>query len=303
MASDQQLSISGSVIQRSLIPGDLGMVLNIATVPLAELQVDKEASKQELLRGLIAEILGIPNQSVMDEKQYQNLRRQLADFRFWEEWFNKRYAPPYYYDFYYQTARILAGKMQAKESGNISLATDSLCLMASPISQIPPLIDFLLPFGSVLGKEDDSPAGQLGISSESFQLGMASILAGLSPEYRVAKFTDDAKSYEIPSGQSPQIKSESLLKLIETSKSFCIAPLGAGATIGITQLGQGAFINALLYTGTGAIMTLALIGTVSVADLLIRYLMQKRPKYLQDSNPDQKQTKRASAKQRARRAS
>src|SRR5262245_27171626 len=78
-------SISSSVIQRSLIPDGLNLVLSVASVPLKELgvTVDREEDPT-ILKELTAEIIGIPKQSFLDETQYQRLKSSLTNGDFWD---------------------------------------------------------------------------------------------------------------------------------------------------------------------------------------------------------------------------
>ena len=84
--------------------------------------------------------------------------------------------------------------------------------------------------------------------------------------------------YDIPLGQSPQTNSNSLLTLIENGKNMCLAPMVAAGGLGIFQLNQGDFVTALITVGTGSVMTLVLVGTLSVSDLLVRHMITRRPK-------------------------
>jgi hypothetical protein len=90
------------------------------------------------------------------------------------------------------------------------------------------------------------------------------------------RFIDDLYKYDVPLGQSPEIKSDSLLKLLETSKNFCVAPLAIGGAQAVTQLSQGHYASALLTTGTGSAMTLILISTISVGAFLVQRVAQAR---------------------------
>jgi hypothetical protein len=71
--------------------------------------------------------------------------------------------------------------------------------------------------------------------------------------------------------------------LFETSKKVCLAPLGAGGAASLSLITQGSYVAALLTAGTGAAVTLVLIGTVSVADYLVHYLLHKRNEFGGDS--------------------
>ena len=70
--------------------------------------------------------------------------------------------------------------------------------------------------------------------------------------------------WEIPTAQSPEIKGESLLRILETSKTACLAPLISGGASAVGQLEQGQYIAALETTLTAGAVTLILIGTVNL---------------------------------------
>lgn len=268
-------SISSSVIQRSLVPYGLNVVLSVASVPVKELGVTSDREEDPtVFTELTAEILGIPKESFLDETQYQKLKTSLRKGDFWDNIYRNFPRPPYYYDHYRYFGDLLAQSSNDQQKPETDFAIDALSLMADPIPQSPMLL--LLP-ESRLFSRGNYDLDYLEITPEALQIGLACIFSGANPDARVARFRTDVQNYHIPTGQSPSTQSDSLLKLIETSKKMCLAPLAAGGTVGITQLTQGALVHALLCTGTGAAMTLVLIGTIAVADLLVRYLMQKRP--------------------------
>ena len=64
----------------------------------------------------------------------------------------------------------------------------------------------------------------------------------LSLETRV--FIEEVYRYEIPLGQSPTVKGDSLLQLLETSRKFCVAPLALGGAQAVNLLEQGNYVAA-----------------------------------------------------------
>ena len=82
--------------------------------------------------------------------------------------------------------------------------------------------------------------------------------------------------YDLPIGNSPKASSDSLLKLLDTGKKMCLAPMAAGAPYGIAQLSQGLYLAAILTVGAGSAMTLILLGSVSVGSLLVQRVAQMR---------------------------
>jgi hypothetical protein len=75
MADDTHEPIGGTIIQRSFVAHGIAHVVNIATVPVSEAIRDlRQIEEDGALRFLTAEILGIPAETVPDERQYRNQR-------------------------------------------------------------------------------------------------------------------------------------------------------------------------------------------------------------------------------------
>jgi hypothetical protein len=153
------------------------------------------------------------------------------------------------------------------DSENATLAGHALALMTRS-SSIPDIS--VLPFWPY--GDDALP----GASEEAIALALRCRFSAARVGRRSKEFLSALGTYHIPSGQSPETESDSLLKIIETSKKVCLAPLAIGGTAALSSLAQGAFATALLATGTGAAMTLILISTVSVADYLVHYMLHRR---------------------------
>ncbi|NKC11407.1 MAG: hypothetical protein GKR94_04135 [Gammaproteobacteria bacterium] len=86
----------------------------------------------------------------------------------------------------------------------------------------------------------------------------------------------EINNYDIPTGQSPRTTNDNLLKLIDSGKKMCLAPMVTAGALGIAQLGQGSYVTALLTVGTGSAMTLVLVGTLAVSDSLVRRMISLR---------------------------
>ena len=76
-------AVRGSVIQRTLIPSGLSAVLNIATAPIAELR-DGDPKKLDFTR-LVADVLGVAEETILNDNPYAKLEPWLSDGRFWDE--------------------------------------------------------------------------------------------------------------------------------------------------------------------------------------------------------------------------
>lgn len=283
---ESNMPVHGSVIQRSLIPEGLGAVLNVATVPIDELDSSclSQNSKYAFQR-LVGQVLGIPVESIINDGQYRKLAEMFRDGDIWEEMAMRAHHPyaEKMYHYWYRDWRYIM-KERLSDEWEVSfrdhpaglLGSHSLSLLVSPTKHTGMQWPFFMPSLLYRGSHGFLLFDKIELTEEAFQLGMNCFFTAVSADERVVRFTRAAGRYDIPSGQSPSAKSDSLTKLIETSKKVCLAPLAIGGTAAISQLSQGSFVTALLSAATGSAMTLILVGTVSVADYLVHYLLHKR---------------------------
>ncbi len=293
-SKENNVPIHGSVIQRSLIPEGLGAVLNIATAPISELDRSCLSNNSKLsFERLVGQVLGIPTESIINDEQYRKLAEMYIDGDIWEKMAMRashRYAEELYY--WYRDWRHFMKKnlYKTQEVSFIEqpagvLGWHSLSMLMSPTKHIGMQWPFFIPPLPYHGPRRFRQFDDIDLTEEAFQLGSNCFFTAVLADERVIRFTHAAGSYDIPSGQSPSTKSDSLTKLIESSKKVCLAPLAIGGTTAISQLSQGSYVTALLSTGTGAVMTLILVGTVSVADYLVHYLLHKRNSIDSNENP------------------
>ncbi len=286
MGIEKNLSVHGSVIQRSIVPEGLGAVLNIATVPVAELDTcHLDSNSSSNFRRLVGQVIGIPTESILSEDQYGVLSKQLLDGKIWKE-MSSLVRDPYtdrmFHMLYYYWREFTEYQHDERQTVTFPdkhtelLGLHSLALMMSPTGNSGISWPVPFPFHILMRRDKSKWLDELQITEEAFQLGLSCHFSSLLANDRVSRFTKAAGNYDIPSGQSPAIRSDNLKSLIETSKKVCLAPLAVGGTTAISQLSQCNYVAALLATGTGAAMTLILVGTVSVADYLVHYLLHKR---------------------------
>ncbi len=263
MPSKPSKAVRGSVMQRTLIPEGLSVVLNVSTVPLAEIAEERKGEEVRL-RPLLAQILGISETAILESDTYESLCETLSEGRF----FTKRPFPhdwPYYWDYYQQLLSQRGQRFKIGSGAPGLLASDALALMVRPPTA-----------GAGLFVPLTWDAESLGASDEEVDLALRCYGLGVRENRRVLDFVASIGEYEIPSGQSPATKSDSLLRLIEGSRAVCLAPLVGGGAVGVTQLNQGHLVLALQTTCTAAAMSLILIGTISVADYLVHHVLHRR---------------------------
>ena len=257
-------SVSGSVIQRAFVGATTPATLFAASVPVSEL--GGYFFHNDDFKNLVAEVLALPPNVLLDESDYRNLSKQLINLftpadeskpeMFWSEW-NRR-------------AQLIAEEMQSEKSIIETFAEHSIALMiAKERDASYPLL--ISPFIA------EQLSGRFDLSDETaFSTGAACLNAAIQRTRRTVEFTNDVLRYDLPYGQSPSAKSDSLLKLLETGKKMCLAPMAAGAALGVTQLTQTQYIAAVLSVGTGSLMTLILLGSVSVGSILVSRVAQGR---------------------------
>lgn len=278
LSRESNMPVHGSVIQRSLIPEGLGAVLNVATVPLADLDSSILSRDPEYgFQRLVGQVLGMPAEAIIDDEQYRKLAEMLREGRIWKEMAMETRHPfakqlHYYWREFMDEMRPAAFPERPAEL----LGSHALSLMVSPTKYSGMQLPFFAPPVPSRHPRGFHLFEELEVTEEALQLGINCFFTAVSAGERVTRFTRAAGAYEIPSGQSPRARSDSLTKLIETSKKVCLAPLAFGGTTAISQLSQASYVAALLSTATGAAMTLMLVGTVSVADYLVHYLLHKR---------------------------
>ena len=285
MSDEKTSAILSSVIQRTLVPHGLGTVLNVASTPITDLcDGSLDETSDDDFRDLVAQIVGIPPASILDESQYTGIVSSIRSGVFFENLRRHSHGPfshELYYIWNHELQHFLtAGKREgvAQQTGETrqQLALDSIFLMLSP-TNFSGLRNGLLSYPAFLpvGVQDPNLA-EMHITPEALDLGISCILSSVDPDPRVRDFTHAAGLYEIPTGNSPTTSAENLLKILETSKKVCLAPLAVGGTTAITQLAQGGYVTALLTSLTAGAMTLVFIGTVSVAHLLVQKTVHMR---------------------------
>jgi hypothetical protein len=278
MADDTQDSIGGTVIQRSFISSTITNVVNVASVPLSEVVDDSnQIDQSSFLPSLTAEILGIPRATIIDERQYRNLVDVLRDSDPFQLVQPRRPIHPFLWEELYYERQLRLRELMADRTSDkpiVGFGEDIVALLTGRINELDR--SFYWPFVEELVRGVTAKLGNDEIDEDAVVAGLTCLAARLNRTEKVKNFTSTLMTYDIPLGQSPSTQSDSLLKLLESGKKMCLAPLVAGGTLGVGQLGQGQYVAALLWVGTGSAMTLVLLGTVAIGALLVRRVAQDR---------------------------
>ncbi|HVF67577.1 MAG TPA: hypothetical protein VM914_07935 [Pyrinomonadaceae bacterium] len=291
--SRENSHVSGTVIQRTFIPENLGTVLHIATVPIEDISEDYDVDNSEsFLTQVVAETVGVPHESILTQTQYANLVNFISNGEY-RRLFRLARRGLFFDEFYYHALRELEGEvkalMESAEENNpagLRLALHSLGLMANPTINFSN--ELLFPSHLFSRLELSGIEREVASTRESFEAGLICLSANINPDSRVRSLITELQTYEIPSGQSPATKSESLAQLIRTSRSVCLAPIIASSTIAATHLGQGGYVAALLDVATGAGATLILVSTISFAEVIARRFAENRGRRFKKINKNER---------------
>lgn len=254
--------IGGTVIQRSFVGREAANIIHIATVPVSELGITSEEPER-----ILAEVLGIPASNVLDDESYRNILYRMREyppkdfFPYWEHPRFERYVERLY-------------DLLRSDGTSTELFTDFLATVGDPTSTGGAFQPWMF-------MPDAEFHDDFKVNPQAFAAAIQCISSRINRSSQSEGFIYEILSYDIPMGQSPAVKSDSLLELLETSRKFCVAPLALGGTQAVNLLAQGNYVAALLTVGTAGVMTLVLIGTVSVGALIVQRVAQTRAKNTQ----------------------
>jgi hypothetical protein len=252
--------VGGTVIQRSFIGREAANIIHIATVPVSELGISSEDPER-----ILAEVLGIPASNVLDGDNYRNVILHLRDYQPDSDYFFPYGRGP---GFYRSVHRLF--KIPQSEGSPLELFTDFLAAIGEPDGANGRQLFWFFPCQEL--------SQEIEVNPQALILALQCIGSRANRSSQSEEFIHEVLGYDIPMGKSPKVESDNLLQLLETSRKFCVAPLALGGAQAVTQLAQGNHVAAIFTTGTAGVMTLVLIGTVSVGALIVQRVAQSRAK-------------------------
>jgi hypothetical protein len=99
------------------------------------------------------------------------------------------------------------------------------------------------------------------------------IFSPVSPEFKES--FSPVMSYEVPYGLSPKIESKTLEHLVKESRKVAIIPVLSGLNTAGTALANEQWIVALQATATTGAVLIIFLGSVALADILIRWMKNR----------------------------
>jgi hypothetical protein len=277
--SGEEPEILGSTITRVLVPRNLPTMLSVTTV-----SADILAQTGRSLKQLTSELTGAPMSQVISEAEYRKITSLLSSEEFWAKLEEKSNVDPWptlapsrspglKYFSYLKNNVFPRVKKSANETGSVGLTND--CIVSELSSdrrsgQTPfsPQPSWGFGVSETLAEFEVEPA--------SFYVASTIWFDALAAGAAVQAVMPSLDRYEIPYGQSPKAKSDTLGTLLRSAKSSAVAPLLTSSAYATTAIQGAHYLTALKCEVAGAAATLIFIGTISVAELIIAKLSSLR---------------------------
>ena len=276
--------VTGSVIQRSIVPKDISTILNVASIP------SEDIGYQKSLKFAVTQLFGVSTTDCLTNFEYDRSLRITSEPKFWhrlEEFYHEFYGPPFdifFHEWYRYFRRWSERYFEDLEKEKTSLSDDIMvCQLAGlNIANIPvPLMPHPFPFPYLPPKKEfryitDKFLKKFEIKPEYFTTSLKIRMSSLLASERVRISLSEIYKYHIPFGESPESDSKTLKNIIKQAKSIVVAPLIAGALGSATLISTGQYILAIECALASGGSTIILVATTSLADRLLDHISKKR---------------------------
>lgn len=271
--------VTGSVIQRSIVPEDITAILNVASIP------SEDIGYQMSLKFAVTQLFGVSTTDCLTNLEYDRTLRIISEPGFWhslEEFYHKFYGPPFdkfFHEWYHYFQRW-------SDLEKASLTDDIIvCQLAGVnIANIPtPLMPYPFPFPYLPPEKEfryitEKFLKEFEIKPEYFTTSLKIRMSSLFAPDRVKISLSEIYEYHIPFGESPESDSETLKNIIKQAKSIVVAPLIAGVLGSATLISMGQYILAIECAFASGGSTIVLVATISLADRILDFISKKRGK-------------------------
>lgn len=276
--------VTGSVIQRSIVPEDITAILNVASIPSEDIDYQKS------LKFVVTQIFGVSTTDCLTNLDYDRSLRVISKPEFWhrlEKFYSKFYVPPFgiffhklYHYFWRWSERYF------EDLGKVSLSDDIIvCQLAginianAPTPLMPyPFLFHYLPPKEKLKHIMEKFLEEFEIKPEHFATSLKIRMSTLLVPERVKISLSEIFKYHIPFGESPEFDSVTLKNIIKQAKSIVVAPLIAGGLGSATLISTGQYILAVECALASSVTTIVFVATTSLADRILDYISKKRSK-------------------------
>jgi hypothetical protein len=274
-------NVTGSVIQRSIVPKDMSTILSVATIP------SENIGHQKSLKFAVTQLFGVSSTDCLTNFEYDRSLKIISEPELWhrlEEFYREFYGPPFdifFHEWYRYFREWTERYFKDLEKEKASLSDDVIvCQLAGlNIANVPvPLMSYPLPFPYLPLKKDitEKFLKEFEIKPEYFITSLRIRMCSLLAPERVKIALSEIYEYHIPFGKSPETDSETLRNIIKQAKSIVVAPLIAGALGSATLISTGQYILAIECALASGGSTIVLVATTSLADRVLDYISKKR---------------------------
>ena len=274
--------VTGSVIQRSIVPKDMSTILSVASVPSSDI------GYQRPLKFAVTQLFGVATTDCLTDSEYDKALRITTEPEFWdrlEECYYEFYGPPFdillhkWYHYFRRRHERYFKYLREK----VSLSDDILlCQLGGVnITNVIPWFPYPLPFPYLPPKKDfehvtDEFLRKFEIKPDQFSLSLKIRTSALLVPDRVRVSLKEIYEYHVPFGQSPETESETLKNIIKQAKSIVVAPLVAGAMGSATLLSTGQYVLAIECALASGASTIILVASTSIADRILDHISKRR---------------------------
>jgi hypothetical protein len=151
---EENKRVTGSVIQRSIVPEDISTILSVASTP------SEDIGYQKSLKFAVTQLFGVSSTDCLTNFEYDRSLKIISEPEFWhrlEEFYHEFYGPPFdkfFHEWYHYFSRRYFKDLEKEKA---SLSDDVIvCQIAGlNIANVPfPLMPYPLPFPYLPLKKD-----------------------------------------------------------------------------------------------------------------------------------------------------
>lgn len=280
MPEDSNDAVLGSIVQRTFVPSELSTHLSVITLPWDDLKCGEAG-----LPTIVSALTGTARADLLTDREFAAAIAFMRDPDFFESILDERLwrrAPfpwremvrryglfPWPSELDPFLVHDSAGRFD-NENPSARLGEMVIAGQLSGWQHTPQ------PTWTVTSERLRSSLRERQVSMEALATTARLLLAWTRKTDRVSTSLTQLGRYDIPYGNSPETKSETLRNMIQNARSVVVAPLVAGGLQSSSYISTGQYAAAFQCAVTAGAVTLLLVGSVGLADLVVDFLSRRR---------------------------